>query len=100
GRARRAMLGATALVRPRVRGPPGEAFTTAPAKEAVLRARIVDHAFLGVVSSGGQGSNVPSGAAAADCFAVMPVGVEKVEPGDNLLLELFTAQENRGVGDE
>lgn len=60
----------------------------------------MDHATLEVVSTGGQGSNVLSGAAAADCFAVMPVGVDKVEPGDSLLLELFTAQENRGVGDE
>lgn len=95
-----AMQGANALLRPRVRGVAGETFTSDPAKEAFLRARIVDHATLEVVSTGGQGSNVLSGAAAADCFAVMPVGVDKVEPGDSLLLELFTAQENRGVGDE
>lgn len=94
-----AMQGAAALLRPRVMGVAGEIFTSDPSKEAFLRARIVDHSTLEVVSTGGQGSNVLSGAASADCFAVMPVGVDKVEPGDNLLLELFTAQEIRGVGD-
>lgn len=94
-----AMQGATALLRPRISGVAGGPFTSDPAKEAFLRARIVDHERLTVLSTGGQASNVLSGLASADCFAVLPVGVDKVEEGDRLILELFSAQETRGVGD-
>lgn len=94
-----AMQGATAILRPRVRGIAGERFTSDPAKEAFLRARITDHEGPTVVPTGGQASNVLSGLATADCFAVLPVGVDTVEPGDSLILELFGSQANRGVGD-
>lgn len=94
-----AMQGAAAILRPRVRGIAGERFTSDPAKEAFLRARITHHEGPTVVPTGGQASNVLSGLATADCFAVLPVGVDTVEPGDSLTLELFGSAENRGVGD-
>jgi molybdopterin molybdotransferase len=94
-----AMQGATTLLRPRVVGVAGERMTSSADKEAFLRARIVDHETMTVVTTGGQGSNVLSGAARADCFAVLPVGVDTVETGDSLTLELFRAAEARGVGD-
>ena len=93
------MQGASALLRPRVTGVAGGRFSSDPAKEAFQRARIVDQDKLIAVSTGGQASNVLSGMAAADCFAVLPVGVDKVEEGDSLVLELFSTQETRGVGD-
>ncbi len=93
------MQGANLVLRPRVRGIAGERFTSDPAKEAFLRARIADHEGPTVVPTGGQASNVLSGLATADCFAVLPVGVDTVEPGDSLTLELFGSAENRGVGD-
>ncbi len=94
-----AMQGARALLRPRVQGIAGELFTSDPAKEAFLRARITDHGGPVVVPTGGQASNVLSGLASADCFAVLPVGVDTVAPGESLTLELFGSVENRGVGD-
>jgi molybdopterin molybdotransferase len=95
-----AMQGATRILRPRVHGRAGARFTSDPAKEAFLRARITDHATLEVVPTGGQGSNMLSGVAAADCFVVLPVGVDVVEPGDSVILELFGAPENRSADDE
>jgi molybdopterin molybdotransferase len=95
-----AMQGARALLRPRVPGIAGEALSSDPAKEAFLRARIVDHRTLEVVGTGGQASNVLSGAAQADCFAVIPVGRDVVGPGEPVTLELFKAAESRGGGED
>jgi molybdenum cofactor synthesis domain-containing protein len=94
-----AMQGASALLRPRVVGVAGEELSSDPAKEAFVRVRIVDHARLEVVATGGQASNRLSGMGAADCFAVLPVGVETVAAGDPVSLELFKAEETRGVED-
>lgn len=94
-----AMQGARSLLRPRVSGVAGEALTSDPAKEAFLRVRVVDHDRLVVVSTGGQASNVLSGAGRADCFAVLPVGVASVDVGDPVTLELFRAVETRGADD-
>jgi molybdopterin biosynthesis enzyme len=93
------MQGARSLLRPRVSGVAGEALTSDPAKEAFLRVRVVDHDRLVVVSTGGQASNVLSGAGRADCFAVLPVGVASVDVGDPVTLELFRAVETRGADD-
>jgi molybdopterin biosynthesis enzyme len=41
-----------------------------------------------------------SGLAAADAFAVIPVGVGEVSAGDDVTLEMFTWDENRTVSDE
>jgi molybdopterin molybdotransferase len=94
-----AMQGARRLLRPRVAGIAGETLTSDPAKEAYLRVRIVDHERLAVLSTGGQASNVLSGAGQADCFAVLPVGVAAVGAGDPVILELFRATETRGAED-
>ncbi len=90
-----AMQGAGALLRPRVSGVAGADFTSDPSKEAFLRAVIVDHDRLEVVPTGGQASNVLSGAARAGCFAVLPVGTERVAAGEPIILELFRAAESR-----
>lgn len=92
-----AMQGARHLLRPRVQGVAGEPLTSDPAKEAFLRVRIVDHQTLEVVGTGGQGSNVLSGAAQADCFAVVPVGRDTIDVGEPVTLELFRAAESRGA---
>lgn len=85
------------MLRPRVTGVAGEDFTSDPGKEAFLRARIIDHDSLGVVGTGGQASNVLSGAARADCFVVLPVGTGRVGKGEPVTLELSRA-ETRGAG--
>ena len=92
-----AMQGARHLLRPRAQGVAGETFSSDPAKEAFLRARIVDHRSLEVVATGGQGSNVLSGVAQADCFVVVPVGRDVIDAGEPVTLELFRAAESRGV---
>jgi molybdopterin molybdotransferase len=91
------MQGAKTVLRPRVQGVAGEDFHTDPAKEAFVRVGVVDQSTWEVVSTGSQSSNVLSGAAAADCFAVVPVGVSTVSRGDPVTLELFKAAETRRV---
>ncbi len=92
-----AMQGADRLLRPRVRGVAGESFVSDPEKEEFVRVRESEEGF---VRSGVDGSHVLSGAANADALMVMGVGVDRVEPGDEVLLELFTAAETRSIGDE
>lgn len=91
-----AMQGATALLRPRVMGVAGEDLVSGPLKEEFIRVRHTDD---GVVQTGGSGSHVLSGAANADAFAVLPVGVERVVSGEPVILELFRAVETRAVDD-
>lgn len=93
-----AMQGATAMLRPRLTGVAGQDFRSDPAKEEFIRVRFVDSSPTPeVVQTGGSGSHVLSGAANADAFAVMPVGVEDVAVGDSVTLELFRAVETRGI---
>lgn len=92
-----AMQGATALLRPRITGVAGEDLHSDPVKEAFIRVRVVDPEQWVVVSTGGQSSNVLSGAGRADCFAVIPVGVASVRSGESVTLELFRASETRRV---
>ena len=89
------MQGARAVLRPRVQGVSGEDLHSDPAKEAFVRVRVVEQATWEVVSTGSQSSNVLSGAAMADCFAVLPVGVSTLRKGDPVTLELFKAVETR-----
>ena len=49
--------------------------------------------------TGSQASNVLTGAAAADAFAVVPRGVAEVAEGGRVTLELFRALEARGLDD-
>ncbi len=95
-----AMQGASALLRPRVSAVAGEEFHSDPAKEEFIRARFIDSsANPSVVQTGGSGSHVLSGAANADAFAVLPVGVDLIASGDPVILELFRAVETRGAED-
>lgn len=92
------MQGATALLRPRVTGVAGEELVSDPVKEEFIRVRLTgDDPRCEVVKTGGQGSHVLSGAANADAFAVLPVGVERVAVGEPVILELFGAAETRGI---
>lgn len=93
------MQGSTALLRPRVTGLAGERLRSDPAKEEFVRVRFAgDTIPPTVLQTGGQGSHVLSGAANADAFAVLPVGVEEVAEGGDVILELFHARETRGIG--
>ena len=84
------MMGASALLRPRVSGVMGEDVSTSPEKEVFLRVLLAedDGSFV-ALRSGGQSSNVLSALAAADAFAVVPVGVGSVSAGESVTLEMF-----------
>ncbi len=93
-----AMQGASRLFRPQVQGVAGERFETDPAKTVFVRVQLSEEdGALAARSTGSQASNVLSGAAAADAFAVVPRGVADVEPGKPVTLELFRALETRGL---
>lgn len=91
-----AMMGATALLRPRVEGIAGDDLTSSEAKDEFLRVVLEPGANPPVVTrTGGQGSHVLSGVAGADAFAVIPRGVETVPKGGRVTLELFRNVETR-----
>lgn len=92
------MQGAAALLRPRVTGIAGEDFGSDPEKEEFIRVRLIDDASPPTVAqTGGSGSHVLSGAANADAFAVLGVGVSAVQTGESVVLELFRSVETRGI---
>jgi molybdopterin molybdotransferase len=94
-----AMMGARELLRPQVQGVMGEDVRTNDQKDVFVRVMVApdsDGSFV-AVKSGGQGSNVLSGLANADAFAVVPVGVGSLSAGDPVKLEMFTWNENRGL---
>ena len=96
-----AMQGARALLRPRVWGTAGERLETDPAKTVFLRVRFDgDPREMRVVQTGDQASNRLSGAAGADAFAVVPRGVDVIETGEPVVLELFRAPETREHADD
>lgn len=84
-------MGARRLFRPRVRGVITDDVRTDPAKEVFLRVVTSYTPGSGWEAhlSGGQSSNVLSALAAADAFAVAPVGVGQVTAGEELDLEMF-----------
>ncbi len=86
-----AMMGATHLFRSRVTGILDGDVRTDPAKAVFLRVAVTagDDGRLHARLSGAQGSNIQSSLAAADAFAVVPVGVAEVAAGDLVELELF-----------
>lgn len=93
-----AMQAANALLRPRVTAVAGQDFHSDGAKEEFIRVRFTgDDPNPTVVQTGGGGSHVLSGAANADALAVLPVGVETVDEGEPVVLELFRAVETRGI---
>jgi molybdopterin molybdotransferase len=94
------MMGASALLRPRQTGTIGEDVDTSPDKEVFLRVLLADDGGRWVaVSAGGQASNVLSALAAADAFAVVPVGTATRSAGDDVILEMFRWPESRGIDD-
>jgi len=94
------MMGASALLRPRLTGTIGEDVDTSPDKEVFLRVLLADDGGRWVaVSAGGQASNVLSALAAADAFAVVPVGTATRSAGDDVILEMFRWPESRGIDD-
>jgi molybdopterin molybdotransferase len=93
------MMGSTHLLRQRIIGVMGEDVTTNDEKDVFLRVLLApdnDGSFV-AVGSGGQGSNILSGLANADAFAVVPIGVGSLSAGDPVTLEMFTWAENRGL---
>ncbi|MGI9585553.1 MAG: molybdopterin molybdotransferase MoeA [Acidimicrobiia bacterium] len=94
------MMGASNLLRPRVVGTAGEDLSTNIEKEVFLRVLLAeDDSKFVALQSGGQGSNMLSSLAAADSFAVVPVGTDTVAAGSDVELEMFTWDENRGIDD-
>ncbi len=92
-----AAMGATHLFRVRVPAVMTEGVDTNPDKAVFVRV-----VFTGpgeVRASGGQASNVLSALAAADAFAVIPVGVGMVAPGTEVIVELFRVDESRTLAE-
>jgi molybdopterin molybdotransferase len=90
------MMGSAVCFRLRLRGLAGEDMHTDPAKTVFVRVRVrQEEGLLVAYSAGGQSSNVLSSAAAADAFAVVPVGMGEVAAGDDVELEMFRWPEAR-----
>ena len=91
------MMGAAAVFRPRVRGVLDDGASTDPEKTVFLRAVAAPDSAGAwhARSAGGQASNVLSAMAAANAFAVVPVGTASVPAGGEVDLELFTAPSTR-----
>ena len=90
------MQGASAVLRPQMTVAAGERLVTEPAKTVFLRVRLEgDGAALRATQAGGQASNILSVAAVADAFAVVPIGVETIDEGEPVLIELFRSPETR-----
>jgi len=91
-------MGATKILRRRSSAIAGDDFATTPDKTVFLRVSVAREAGQNVVrSAGGQSSNVLSALAAADAFAVVPVGVGEVGVGDTVAIEWFRAPEARTI---
>lgn len=93
------MQGASAVMRPRVGGVAGERLDTDISKTVFVRIKVTDTATMTVVPSGGQESNVLSATANADALAVVPRGVDVVENGEPVTVELFKSAESRSRSD-
>lgn len=92
-----AAMGATRLFRVRVPAVMGERISTNADKTVFVRVEFVGPQE--VRPSGGQASNVLSALAAADAFAVIPVGVAEVAAGGEVIVELFRVDEARTLAD-
>lgn len=91
------MMGATYIFRPRLTGVLEEEVNTDPLKVVFLRVRVSpgDDGLLRASLSGGQGSNILTALAAADGFAVIPVGTATVLAGSLVELEVMGVPESR-----
>jgi molybdopterin molybdotransferase len=89
-------MGADRVFRPRVAAVLGHAVDTNPEKAVFLRVALTRRGErLVATSTGGQASNVLSALAAADGFAVIPVGTGGLDAGEAVEVELFRAAETR-----
>ena len=94
------MMGASRLFRPRVLGVLGEPVRSDPHKIEFKRAVIAREGDNLVVRlAGGQGSHQLAALALADAFAVVPVGVPRLQKGDPVEVELFRAAESRAAAE-
>jgi molybdopterin molybdotransferase len=91
------MMGASAVLRPRIPGVMGEDIATSSDREVFVRVLLAidGDGSLVAVRSGGQSSNVLSALADAQAFAVIPVGTGTVAAGERVTLEMFTWDETR-----
>jgi molybdopterin molybdotransferase len=91
------MMGSTRLFRPRLHGILDDRVVTDPQKEVFLRVAVRSgpDGLFHASSSGGQGSNILTALAAADAFAVIPVGTAEVAAGGSVLLEMMHMPEER-----
>ena len=91
------MLGANRLFRDRVDGVMEEPVKAHPDKDVFVRVTTTrnDDGVLEARPSGGQSSNVLSALALADALAVIPVGMDAVEAGDGVELEMIHWPEAR-----
>jgi len=91
------MMGANYIFRPRLTGILEEEVNTDPLKVVFLRVRVApgDDGLLRASLSGGQGSNILTALAAADGFAVIPVGTAMVTAGSLVELEVMGMPESR-----
>jgi molybdenum cofactor synthesis domain-containing protein len=96
-----AMMGASALLRPRIPATMGEDIKVSIDREVFVRVLVAVDADGSpvAVTSGGQDSNVLSALAEAQAFGVIPVGVESLSAGDRVTLEMFTWNEDRNLDD-
>jgi molybdopterin molybdotransferase len=92
-----AMMGCSKIFRSRIPGRLVDPVATDPDKAVFLRVVTLDVGADGWSArlSGGQSSNVLSALAAADAFAVIPVGTAGVEAGGRVELEMFRWPEGR-----
>jgi molybdopterin molybdotransferase len=89
-------MGASRLFRRRSFAWAGEALSTNSDRTVFVRVSVSQEDGRDVVRrSGGQGSNVLGAFAAADAFAVIPVGTGDVGAGDRVEVEWFRAPETR-----
>ncbi len=89
------MMGAVELFRPRIVATAAEPISTDPAKTVFVRVEVAFDRGWTARPSGGQSSNVLSALAAADGFAVVPVGTADVAPGDQVEVEMLYWPERR-----
>ena len=81
----RKMLGATPLERPRVRATAHAELQSTPAKTSYLRVRLaVEKGSYVVTPVSGPGSHLLAGMSRANALAVVPEGVSRVAPGDDV----------------
>jgi molybdenum cofactor synthesis domain-containing protein len=91
-----AMMGSEVLFRARRTARSRGRIATEGGRTVFVRVRTwEDEAGSWVEPSGDQGSNVLSALAAADAFAVVPRGVEAIEDGAEVAIELFRLPESR-----